>query len=120
MAEEKLTRRLAEMRIIGSVLIKPDLITRIPLSPESFMYETHSILWRHLQEIREKRKWVDITSLLESLRRSGHYQLCGAPAYLAEILEATTDVSNVMQYVAFTAATALGIYPQCDEEATDG
>ena len=90
----------AERAVLGSILLKPDVCDDIALiiRPEDFADETHQVLYRHLLELHDSGKRIDITIVLERLRTQGDLDRVGGAPAIAEILEAVPHAAHATHY----------------------
>jgi replicative DNA helicase len=63
----------AERAVLGSILLKPDVCDDVALvvRPEDFADEAYQLLYRHLVELHDSGKRIDVTIVLERLRTKG-------------------------------------------------
>lgn len=90
----------AERAVLGSILLKPDVCDDVALAvrPEDFADEAHQVLYRHLLDLHDSGKRIDITIVLERLRTQGDLdRLGGAPA-IAEILQSVPHAAHATHY----------------------
>lgn len=89
-----------ERGIIGSILIDPlitdEVITII--RAEDFYADAHQVLYRHLTDMYNSGKTVDITLLVDHLRKSNDMERIGGEAYLAEIIQSVAVPSHAVSY----------------------
>jgi replicative DNA helicase len=90
----------AERAVLGSILLKPDVCDDIALivRPEDFHDESHQLLYRHLLELHDSGKRIDITIVLDRLRTKGDLERIGGAAALAEIVEAVPHAAHATYY----------------------
>ena len=86
----------AERAVLGSILLKPDVCDDIALliRPEDFADETHQVLYRHLLELHDSGKRIDVTIVVDRLRTQGDLDRVGGAAAIAEILEAVPHAAH--------------------------
>jgi replicative DNA helicase len=65
----------AERAVLGSILLKPDVCDDVALvvRAEDFHDESHEILYRHLLELHDGGKRIDVTIVHERLRSKGDF-----------------------------------------------
>ena len=90
----------AERAVLGSILLKPDVCDDIALliRPEDFADETHQVLYRHLLELHDSGKRIDVTIVVDRLRTQGDLDRVGGAAAIAEILEAVPHAAHATHY----------------------
>lgn len=86
----------AEQAVLGSCLINRDVVVRLApyLEPDDFQIYPHTLIWRAMLRMYERREPIDGTLLASELRRTGALlEIPEGEAYLAELYLATpTDV----------------------------
>ena len=73
----------AERAVLGSILLKPDVCDDVALliRAEDFADDAHQLLFRHLLDLHDSGKRIDVTIVLERLRTKGDLdRIGGAPA----------------------------------------
>jgi replicative DNA helicase len=90
----------AERAVLGSILLKPDVCDDIALviRPEDFADETHQVLYRHLLDLHDSGKRIDVTIVVDRLRTQGDLDRVGGAAAIAEILEAVPHAAHATHY----------------------
>ena len=75
----------AEMGVLGSMLLKPDVCDDIAalIRPEDFHDPAHQLLFTHLQNMHSSGKRIDITLLVNALKKAGDFEKVGGAAFLA-------------------------------------
>ena len=86
----------AERAVLGSILLKADVCDDVALivRVDDFSDEGHQLLYRHLLELHDSGKRIDVTIVLERLRTKGDLDRFGGPAALAEIIEAVPHAAH--------------------------
>jgi replicative DNA helicase len=90
----------AERAVLGSILLKPDVCDDVALAvrPDDFADEAHQVLYRHLLELHDSGKRIDITIVLERLRTQGDLDRLGGAAAIAEILQSVPHAAHATHY----------------------
>jgi len=90
----------AERAVLGSILLKADVCDDVALivRVDDFSDEGHQLLYRHLLELHDSGKRIDVTIVLERLRTKGDLDRFGGPAALAEIIEAVPHAAHASHY----------------------
>ncbi len=90
----------AEFGVLGSMMLKPDVCDDIaPILRESDFYDpAHQRLFSHMLEMHASGKRIDVTLLVDRLKKSGDYELIGGPAYLARISQAVPNAAHATFY----------------------
>ena len=90
----------AERAVLGSILLKPDVCDDVALliRPEDFADDAHQVLFRHLLELHDSGKRIDVTIVLERLRTSGDLDRMGGAPALAEIVQSVPHAAHATHY----------------------
>ena len=90
----------AEVGVIGSIMIKPDICDEMinVLRAEDFYDPAHAALYRHMTEMHNQAKKIDMTLLRERLISNDDYELVGGPAGLAQIMTSVPHAAHGMYY----------------------
>jgi len=90
----------AERAVLGSILLKADVCDDVALivRVEDFSDEAHQLLYRHLLDLHDSGKRIDVTIVLERLRTKGDLDRVGGTAALAEIVEAVPHAAHASHY----------------------
>ncbi len=90
----------AERAVLGSILLKPDVCDDVALliRAEDFADDAHQLLFRHLLELHDSGKRIDITIVLERLRTKGDLDRVGGAPSLAEIVQSVPHAAHAAHY----------------------
>lgn len=90
----------AEKGVLGSLLLLDELCDEVATIVRSrdFYYPENQAIFRHLLEIHEEGKRIDITLLYERLKQFNEFDSCGGAAYLEEIVHAVPTAANAIHY----------------------
>ncbi|MFM8633194.1 MAG: replicative DNA helicase [Planctomycetia bacterium] len=90
----------AERAVLGSILLKPDVCDDVALlvRPEDFADDAHQILYRHLLELHDSGRRIDVTIVLERLRTKGDLERIGGAPSLAEIVQSVPHAAHATHY----------------------
>lgn len=89
----------AEQGVIGGVLLRNDVLARLPELDADDMYDPrHKAIFGAIRALESQRRPVDVVTLEEELERSGLLEAVGGIAYLAEIAMRVPTVENVVEY----------------------
>ncbi|HTO87993.1 MAG TPA: replicative DNA helicase [Thermoanaerobaculia bacterium] len=90
----------AERSVLGSILLdSASLSFVVPvLQQEDFFPDTHRRIYGAMLELFERSSEIDTLTLKEELDRTGGAEKAGGAAYLAALVDAVPDVSNVEHY----------------------
>ena len=67
------------MGVLGSILLKPDVCDDIALAlrKEDFHDESHSLLFEHMLDMHTSGKRIDVTLLVDRLKKAGDFEAIG-------------------------------------------
>ena len=90
----------AEMGVLGSILLKPDVCDDIAsvLRAEDFYDDTHQRLYAHMQEMHTSGKRIDITLLVNQLKKAGEFEKIGGAGFLARVGQAVPNAAHAAYY----------------------
>ncbi len=104
-SSELLDRRLpydldAEQGVLGSVLLLPEACDEVSLvlRPDDFFEEANRCLFTHMQAMHDAGGKIDVTLLVDRLKKSGHYETIGGAAYLYKISQAVPNAAHARYY----------------------
>lgn len=90
----------AEMGVLGSVLLDPGLFDEVSplLVTDDFYGEANRKLFAHISRMHGEGGRIDLTLLVERLRRDGDYEAVGGAAYLTEVMHAVPVAAHAVHY----------------------
>jgi replicative DNA helicase len=90
----------AERGVLGSILLKPDVCDDVVLvvRPADFADEAHQTLYRHILELHDAGKRVDVTIVVERLRTQGDLERVGGAPAIAEIVQSVPHAAHAVHY----------------------
>ena len=90
----------AELGVLGSILLKPDVCDEISsvLREEDFFDETHQLLFRHMLEMHSAGKRIDVTLLVDHLKKAGDFDKIGGAAFLARVSQVVLNAAHAKYY----------------------
>jgi len=90
----------AEMAVLGSILLKPDVCDEVVLvlRPDDFYDDAHAKLFECMLGMHDAGRKIDITLLVDELKRQGNYEKLGGAQFLAGIGEAVPTAAHVAHY----------------------
>lgn len=99
----------AEEAVIGSMLIEQSAVISALeiLQPDDFYKESHRIIFRHIEAMADRLEAVDLVTLSESLKGSGHLERIGGAAELARLANFVPTAANVEYYAKIVAEKAV-------------
>jgi len=90
-----------EQAVLGSILLKPTLFSdvRAILEPKDFDdRDTYGIIFAHMDELYRDGQPIDLTLLIDRLRRTEDLERVGGIAHFAEIANAVPTAANAVYY----------------------
>ncbi len=99
----------AELGVLGSILLKPDVCDDIAsmLRKEDFYDETHRALFEQLQDMHTAGKRIDVTILVDHLKKAGAFETIGGAAFLARVSQAVPNAAHVKYYAGIVHEKAI-------------
>ena len=89
----------AEMGVIGSVLLLPEVSDEIAsLRPDDFYDDANRKIYERLREMHDTGEKIDITLLVSKLRTAGEYEKVGGAAYLAKLSASVPNAAHAVYY----------------------
>ena len=90
----------AELGVFGSIMLKPDVCDEIAtvIRREDFYDETHGLLFFHMQDMHNTGKRVDITLLVDRLKKAGDFEKVGGAPFLARVSQAVPNAAHAAYY----------------------
>ncbi len=79
----------AERSLLGSIMLDPDLMTILDLSPTDFYRETHATIFEAMQRLWHSGFPIDFTVLTDELERAGKLPEIVTPADLTGLIDGT-------------------------------
>ncbi len=99
----------AEASLLGAILIDSDAIVKIAdtISATDFYDKKHGDIYDAIKQLYEKHSPIDVLTLSDQLRATGHLESAGGAAYLSQLTNYVPTASHVEQYAAIVAQKAL-------------
>ncbi len=90
----------AELGVLGSMLLKPDVSDDVAtlLRADDFYQEAHAQLFEHMMEMHTGGQRIDVTLLVNRLRKAGIFEKIGGAAFLARVSQAVPNAAHAMYY----------------------
>ena len=82
----------SEQALIGSILVDPQLIRKLDITPEDFYLVKHKIIWAKLQELNNCGDAIDFISLENALNKTNQCKEIGGIAYLEKLADTTISI----------------------------
>jgi replicative DNA helicase len=100
----------AERGILATILLDNSAIVRVVekgLRVEDFFLPQHRQVFELMLALDDQRKPMDLVTMTEELHRQGRLDEAGGSAYIAQLLDGMSRVSNVEHYVQIVREKAL-------------
>ncbi|HUY85430.1 MAG TPA: replicative DNA helicase, partial [Candidatus Dormibacteraeota bacterium] len=99
----------AEASLLGALLIDSDAIVKVAdnLSAADFFDKRNERIYEAIIHLYEHHEAIDVLTLADRLRNSGHLDSIGGAAYLTELTNFVPTAAHVEQYADIVAQKAL-------------
>jgi len=99
----------AEIAVLGSMLISKDAIALAiqMLNADSFYKNAHQQIFLAIIELYDKNKAVDLVIVIEELKRNGHLDKVGGPAYITNLTGIIPTAANIVHYAKIVKEKAI-------------
>lgn len=86
-----------EESVLGAIMIDKEANAQVMeiLKPEAFYKESHQIIFWAVQQLFSKLEPIDILTVVDQLRKNGHLEDAGGPAYIAQLTRKVLSSANV-------------------------
>lgn len=100
--------KAAEQSVIGAILVDNSRMDDVAelLREDDFYLEPHQILYRHMLQMRDRKKPMDMVTLAESLRTQGELGAVGGLQYLSDVLSGVVTLANIRHHAKIVANSA--------------
>ncbi len=90
----------AERGVLGSLLLDAQLIDEVVMlvDSEDFYARSNQLLFEHLLVMHNEGLRVDMTLLVERLKKENDLELIGGLAYLGEVMQSVPTAANAANY----------------------
>ena len=90
----------AEMAILGSVLLEPDMLYEINqvISAADFYQDKHRRIYMTMVALMEEGKDIDLVTVANALKTEGILDIIGGSGYLTELFDAVPSAANAVSY----------------------
>lgn len=95
----------AEASLLGSLIIDSDSFVKIAdlINADDFYNEQHRSIFAAMRSLHDKRSPIDILTLSEQLKSSGHLDRVGGASYLTELTNFVPTAAHMEQYAQIVA-----------------
>jgi replicative DNA helicase len=86
-----------EEAVLGALMLDKDAISVVLdiLEPESFYLDGHQLIYKAMKRLFERSYPVDLLTVTEELKKSGHLEAVGGPYYLVELTNKVASSANL-------------------------
>jgi replicative DNA helicase len=88
----------AEQALLGALLLEPDLLSTIDITPTDFYLVRHADIFRAMDSIKRQGQPVDYVTVCASLKDAGKLDLAGGGSYIIGLLSATITSAHAEEY----------------------
>ncbi|GIW97480.1 MAG: replicative DNA helicase [Pirellulaceae bacterium] len=90
----------AEKAVLGSILLAPDVVNDLVLliKPDDFYDDANRKLFQHMVQMVDAGKKVDLTLLVDRLKKADDYEAIGGSAYLAQLANSVPNAAHAEYY----------------------
>ncbi|WP_019536564.1 replicative DNA helicase [Paenibacillus ginsengihumi] len=97
----------AEMAVLGSILLKPDVLDEITfLEPRDFSSRRNELIFRVMRYLHERDRPVDLVTITEHFQKHNRLEDMGGVIYLTELAGATPSAANIRHYAEIVRSKA--------------
>jgi replicative DNA helicase len=99
----------AEKSVLGSILVNNENYYRIVemLRPEDFYFDAHRVIFRHMVELMENARAIDLITIQEALVRGAALESAGGIDYVSGLLDGIPHLINLEHYIEIIREKAL-------------
>ena len=89
-----------EEAVLGSVMLEKEAITEVAdmLYPEIFYKEAHQLIYKAAQTLHIANEPIDILTVTNQLRKTGHIDACGGAYYLSQLTARVSSSANIKSH----------------------
>ncbi|MCH2123811.1 MAG: replicative DNA helicase [Pirellulaceae bacterium] len=90
----------AEMAVLGSMLIKPDVCDDLALllRADDFYDDANAKLFSSMMTLHDAGRKIDVRLLVDQLKTAGDFELVGETAYLARVADSVPHAAHATYY----------------------
>ena len=88
----------AEVAVLGSVLIGPEMIKVLTLLPDDFYHEPHYIIYNAMLKLKEEGKGINQITVAQKLDESGKLEEAGGAAILSYFISVVPTSMDCQHY----------------------
>ena len=108
----------AEMGVIGSILLMPDICDEIAsLKADDFYDDANRMIYTHLRNMYDTGEKIDVTLLVSRMRTAGEFEKAGGAAYLGKLSGSVANAAHAVFYAEIVTEKA--VYRRLIESSTE-
>lgn len=88
----------AEIAVLGSILIDPDVLVKVDLKPEDFYDQKNAWVFQAMTELAGRHVGISIITVNDELERRLQLDEVGGPAYIMEMISETPTSTHAEYY----------------------
>lgn len=90
----------AEQSVLGSLFLDKDAIIKVVdiLKPEDFYRESHSLIYKAIVSLYEKKMPIDVVTVTDQLEKEGILEEIGGASYLTTLVNSVPSATRVAHY----------------------
>ncbi len=90
----------AEMAVLGSALLNPDVLNDLTMviREDDFYDDAHLKLYKHMKEMHDSGRKIDVTLLVSRLKDANDFELVGGAAYLGKLANSVPNAAHAVYY----------------------
>ena len=98
----------AEMGILGSLILNPDVATELALElrASDFYDDAHRKLYTAMMNLYETGRKMDVTLLVSDLKTAGDFELVGGMGYIAKLANSVPNAAHAKYYARIVRSKA--------------
>ena len=97
-----------EEAVLGAIMLEKPALAQIPfLKPEHFYLESHKLIHKAILDLAKAEEPIDMRTVMNHLRKSGHLELIGGPYYLATLTSKVSSAANIESHARVILEMAL-------------
>jgi replicative DNA helicase len=98
-----------EKAVLGAMMLERDSLNLVieRLKPETFYLETHQLIFTAIYDLFKKSEKVDILTVVNQLKKNGHFELIGGASYLTSLTQYVHSAAHLESHVSILIEYAI-------------
>lgn len=90
----------SETCVLGSIILLPNVCDDVALvlRPSDFYDDANRLLYEHMLRMHDAGRKIDVTILVEELKKSGVYEQIGGASFVANVASSVPNAAHVEHY----------------------